>query len=189
MTRLGERFLKAVRYATEVHGDQPRKGTTAPYVSHLLGVASFVLEDGGDEDQAIAALLHDAAEDHGGRARLEDIRATFGDRVAHIVDGCTNWDKDKGDWLAGKQEFLERLKRADRDTVLVAASDKVHNAYAVLRDLRTHGEAVWSRFTARPDDIITYYDGLVRALRQAGGRHLVDELERVVRGIKREMGY
>ncbi|MGE5815903.1 MAG: HD domain-containing protein, partial [Acidobacteriota bacterium] len=84
-THLTGRFVDAVRYAADVHADQTRKGTNIPYVSHLIAVASFVLDDGGDEDEAIAALLHDAAEDHGGRARLEDIRARFGDKVAHIV--------------------------------------------------------------------------------------------------------
>jgi len=165
-------------------------GTNIPYVSHLIAVASFVLDDGGDEDEAIAALLHDAAEDQGGRQRLEDIRARFGDKVAHIVEHCTDsWKVPREPWKARKNAYVEHAKTLDAATLRVSAADKVHNAYSILRDLRTHGEEVWKRFKASPDDIISYYDNLVRSYRQAGGGHLVDELERVVRGIKREMGY
>jgi (p)ppGpp synthase/HD superfamily hydrolase len=190
MTRLTERFVEAVRYANEAHSAQPRKGTDVPYISHLLAVASIVLDDGGDEDQAIAALLHDAAEDHGGRDRLEDIRKRFGDTVAHIVEGCTDsWKDPKDPWAVRKSEYVAHAAGLDPETLRVSAADKVHNAYAILRDLRTEGEGVWDRFKASSDDILTYYDGLIRAFRKAGGGHLVDELERVVRGIKREMGY
>jgi (p)ppGpp synthase/HD superfamily hydrolase len=190
VTHLTGRFVEAVRYAADVHREQARKGTDIPYMSHLLGVASFVLEDGGDEDAAIAALLHDAAEDHGGRPRLDDIRARFGEKVAHIVENCTDsWSSPKEPWKARKDRYVEHAQTIDRETLRVSAADKVHNAYAILRDLRTYGEAVWKRFAASPDDIISYYDRLVRAFRHAGGGPLVDELERVVRGIKREMGY
>lgn len=190
MVQLTERFVEAVRYATEAHKDQRRKGTEMPYIGHLFGVASFVLEDGGDEDAAIAALLHDAPEDQGGRARLEDIRQRFGPKVAHIVEGCTDsWTQPKEPWTVRKKEYVEHAKKLDPETLRVSAADKVHNAYAILRDLRTHGEAVWSRFNASPDDILWYYDTIVRSFREAGGGRLVDELDRVVRGIKREMGY
>jgi (p)ppGpp synthase/HD superfamily hydrolase len=190
MTKLSERFVEAVRYALEAHDGQTRKGTDVPYSSHLFAVVSFVLEDGGGEDEAIAALLHDAVEDQGGRARLDEIRARFGDGVAHIVEGCTDsWTEPKAPWTERKREYVGRAATLDAPTLRVSAADKVHNAYAILRDLRTHGEDVWARFKASPDDILWYYDALVRAYRQAGGGHLVDELERVVRGIKREMGY
>jgi (p)ppGpp synthase/HD superfamily hydrolase len=187
---LTDRFVDAVRYAAEAHAKQVRKGTEIPYLSHLIAVASFVLDDGGDEDSAIAALLHDAAEDQGGRPRLEDIRTRFGDKVAHIVEGCTDsWTEPKEPWIDRKTKYIEHAKTLDRETLRVSAADKVHNAYAILRDLRTYGEEIWKRFKASPDDIISYYDNLVRSYRHAGGGHLVDELERVVRGIKREMGY
>jgi (p)ppGpp synthase/HD superfamily hydrolase len=187
---LTERFADAVRYASDLHGDQKRKGTEIPYVSHLIAVASFVLDDGGDEDEAIAALLHDAAEDQGGRARVEDIRARFGDKVAHIVEDCTDsWTEPKEDWIVRKQKYVQHAKTLDAASLRVSAADKVHNAYSILRDLRDDGEEVWKRFKASPDDIISYYDNLVRSYRHAGGSHLVDELERVLRGIKREMGY
>lgn len=190
MVKLTDRFVEAVRYAAEVHASQTRKGTDIPYMSHLLGVASFVLEDGGDEDAAISALLHDAAEDHGGRARLDDIRRRFGEQVAHIVEGCTDSFSDpKEPWMARKERYVEHARTLDRETLRVSAADKVHNTYAILRDLRTIGDEVWKRFKASADDIVWYYDALVRSYRDAGGGPLVDELERVVRGIKREMGY
>lgn len=190
MTRLTERFVEAVRYANEAHGEQVRKGTQIAYISHLLAVASIVLDDGGDEDEAIAALLHDAAEDQGGRPRLEDIRQRFGEKVAHIVESCTDsWKEPKDPWGDRKREYVAHAATLDAPALRVSAADKVHNAYAILRDLRTQGESVWDRFKASSDDILAYYDGLIRAYRKAGGGHLVDELERVVRGIKREMGY
>jgi GTP pyrophosphokinase len=190
MVRLSERFVEAVRYAMEAHKEQPRKGTEIPYISHLIAVASFVIDDGGDEDAAIAALLHDAPEDQGGRERLEDIRKRFGDKVAHIVEACTDsWTQPKEPWIERKRAYVEHAKTLDRETLRVSAADKVHNAYCILRDYRSVGDQVWTRFKASPDDILDYYDGLVRAYHKAGGGHLVDELERVVRGIKREMGY
>jgi (p)ppGpp synthase/HD superfamily hydrolase len=193
VTHLTERFIDAVRYAAHVHASQNRKGTETPYVSHLLAVASFVLDDGGDEDEAIAALLHDAAEDHGGRTRLDDIRTRFGDKVAHIVEHCTDsWTKPKEKWPVRKAAYVEHAKALDAAALRVSAADKVHNGYAILRDLRTIGEKVWERFNAKSDDIIAYYDGLARSYRIAGrGKPLplVDELERVIRGIKKEMGY
>lgn len=190
MTRLGPRFDDAFKYAHAVHAGQSRRHTSAPYVGHLMGVASIVLDDGGDEDEAIAALLHDAAEDHGGRARLEDIRTRFGDAVARIVEDCTDsWDEPRRPWAERKQAYVQHARRLPRPSLRVSAADKVHNAYAILRDLRNVGEAVWERFNAAPDDVMSYYESLVRSFREAGGGPLVDELDRIVRGIRREMGY
>jgi (p)ppGpp synthase/HD superfamily hydrolase len=187
---LSDRFPEAVRYAAEAHKGQPRKGTAIPYLSHLLGVTSIVLDDGGNEDEAIAGLLHDAAEDQGGRERLEDIRTRFGDTVARIVEACTDsWATPKEPWIERKRKYVEHAKHLDPASLRVSAADKVHNAYAILRDLRAHGEGVWERFNARPDDIIWYYKSLVHSFRESGGGSLVDELERIVRGIEREMGY
>ena len=187
---LTARFDEAFRYAHDVHATQTRKGTSAPYIGHLMGVASIVLDDGGSEDEAIAALLHDAPEDQGGRARLEDIRQRFGDAVARIVEDCTDaWDVPKAAWAERKQAYIEHARRLPASSLRVSAADKVHNAYAILRDLRNTGEQVWARFSANADDIISYYESLVRAYRQAGGGRLVDELDRIVRGIEREMGY
>jgi (p)ppGpp synthase/HD superfamily hydrolase len=190
MMTLTERFDEALRYARQVHAVQARKGTGTPYLGHLLGVASIVLDDGGTEDEAIAALLHDAAEDHGGRARLDDIRVRFGDAVARIVEDCTDsWETPKKPWAERKRAYTEHARTLAPSSLRVSAADKVHNTYATLRDLRNVGEEVWARFNASADDVMMYYGGLVRSFREAGGGRLVDELARIVRGIEREMGY
>jgi (p)ppGpp synthase/HD superfamily hydrolase len=187
---LTTRFDDAFRFAHELHAGQTRKGTTAPYVGHLMGVASIVLDDGGSEDEAIGALLHDAVEDQGGRQRLDEIRERFGDTVARIVEDCTDsWETPKKPWVERKRQYIEHARHLGASSLRVSAADKVHNAYAILRDLRNSGEAVWGRFNAAPDDILSYYESLVRAYREAGGGRLVDELDRIVRGIQREMGY
>jgi (p)ppGpp synthase/HD superfamily hydrolase len=187
---LTSRFDEAESYARTVHDGQTRKGTSIPYYSHLMAVASLVLDSGGTEDEAIAALLHDAAEDCGGRDRLEDIRVRFGDGVAKIVADCTDsWTEPKRPWMERKREYVEHAASLDPGSLRVSAADKVHNAWAILRDLRTMGERTWDHFNAPPDDVIWYYSTLVRAFRQSGGGPLVDELERVVRGIERQMGY
>lgn len=187
---LTTRFDEAFRYAHEVHATQVRKGNGSPYLGHLMGVASIVLEDGGTEDEAIAALLHDAAEDHGGRPRLAEIRTRFGDGVAKIVEDCTDsWSEPKEPWLERKQAYIQHARTLTGPSLRVSAADKVHNAYAILRDLRNIGERVFERFQATPDDVVAYYESLVRAYRESGGGLLVDELDRIVRGIQREMGY
>jgi (p)ppGpp synthase/HD superfamily hydrolase len=185
-----DRFFTAVRYAADAHAGQVRKGTNVPYFSHLMGVTSIVIDAGGDEDEAIAALLHDAPEDTGGRERLDDIRTRFGDRVARIVEACSDsWDTPKAPWIERKRTYVERARHHKPDELRVAASDKVHNAYAILRDLRLHGDAIWNRFNATPEDVLWYYESLVKAYRHAGGGPLVEELARIVRGIEREVGY
>src|SRR5580704_12529855 len=126
---LGKRFDRALLYATDAHAAQSRKGTSRPYIAHLLGVAAIVLTHGGDEDEAIAALLHDAVEDQGGKPRLRDIRRKFGARVAGIVEGCTDADTEpKPPWLERKKKYLEHLRHADASVRLVSAADKVYNA-------------------------------------------------------------
>lgn len=190
MASLTTRFDEALRYAHDVHASQLRKVTGTPYLGHLMGVSSIVIDDGGTEDEAIAALLHDAAEDCGGRDRLDDIRSRFGDAVAKIVEDCTDsWTTPKAPWAERKMTYVEHARALDRSSLRVSAADKVHNAYAILRGLRTMGERVWDRFNAGPDDVVAYYQSLVRSFREAGGGPLVEELERIVRGIEREMGY
>ena len=187
---LSARFDEALKYAHDLHRDQERKGTQSPYISHLMGVASIVLDDGGSEDEAIGALLHDAAEDHGGRPRLEEIRSRFGDGVAKIVEDCTDsWETPKRPWADRKREYVEHAQNLAPPSLRVAAADKVHNAYAILRDLRNAGDRVWERFSAPADDVVAYYVSMVKALRHSGGGKLVDELDRIVKGIQREMGY
>ncbi len=181
MTTLSSRFQDALVYAAQVHGDQMRKGTPVPYISHVLIVSGIVLENGGDEDEAIAALLHDAAEDQGGEGRLADIRARFGDRVAGIVRGCSDTTSlPKPPWEGRKRRYLAHLPSASASERLVAAADKLANARAILADYRESGDALWPRFNASRDQILWYYRELVKAFRHAGGPPLVDELDRVV---------
>ena len=146
-----------------------------------MAVASLVLENGGDEDEAIAALLHDAAEDQGGHATLEKIRQRFGARVAEIVDGCTDTYEDpKPDWKERKEKLLERLAGASPSVRLVAAADKLHNARAMLADYRAIGPLLWYRFNAPKEDLLWYHRAVTETLKQAGTSPLIEELDRVV---------
>lgn len=158
------RLHRALDYAAEAHSDQARKGTAIPYLSHPIGVASLVLEHGGDEDQAIAGLLHDVLEDCGVQHE-EPIRTAFGDRVAVMVLGCTdglpNAAGDKPPWKARKEAYLEHLKTADPCTVLVSACDKLHNARAIAADLMA-GQPVFERFNAGLEGTVWYYGALHR---------------------------
>jgi len=178
---LTERFDKAVAYAGLVHGGQPRKGTSIPYVSHLLAVCALVLEDGGDEDEAIAALLHDAVEDGGGAPRLEHIRLHFGNRVASIVQACSDTDQiPKPPWKERKTRYIAHIRDASPEARRVSCADKVHNARSILRDYRALGEELWKRLNASGDETLWYYRELVRAFRQPDATPVVDELDRVV---------
>jgi (p)ppGpp synthase/HD superfamily hydrolase len=182
---LTDRFETALAYAARVHRQQRRKGTDIPYVGHLLIVAGLVIEDGGDEDEAIAALLHDAVEDQGGEPRLEDIRARFGARVAAIVDGCTDTDKvPKPPWQARKQAYLEHLDTASAAVRRVSAADKLHNARAILADYGVHGEALWSRFNASRDEIVWYYRSLADTFQRRGPASLATQLDAVVTALE-----
>jgi len=163
---LTDRFDDALIYASRLHRDQVRKGSGIPYVSHLLGVAAIALESGADEDQAIAALLHDAVEDQGGASQLAAIRARFGDRVAEIVDHCTDADSDpKPPWRARKEAYIASLAKKPAASLLVSLADKTHNAGAILADLAEHGERVWDRFTGGKEGSLWYYDALARQFR------------------------
>ncbi len=187
---LTSRFDEAFRYAHQIHAAQVRKGTGAPYIGHLMGVASIVLDDGGSEDEAIAALLHDAAEDQGGHARLEDIRSRFGDRVADIVEACSDTFEDpKPPWKPRKEAFLARFAdERDQGILRVEVADKLHNARQILRDLRTTGDRVWDRFNAPKPCQLWYYRSLVTVLRKNAENPLVDELDAVVTEIEERSG-
>jgi (p)ppGpp synthase/HD superfamily hydrolase len=179
--RLGERFHQAFLFAATSHGEQTRKKTTTPYIAHLMSVSALVLEAGGDEDLAIAALLHDVVEDCGGKPVLEEIERRFGARVAHVVAGCTDSDSyPKPPWRQRKETYLEHLRTADADVRLVSAADKLHNAREILRDYRSEGEPVWQRFGGQREGTLWYYRALVEELRRTPGNPLVDELQRVV---------
>jgi (p)ppGpp synthase/HD superfamily hydrolase len=178
---LTRRFQDALVYASELHSRQTRKGSGVPYVAHLLGVASLVLEDGGDEEQAIAALLHDAVEDQGGRATLEDIRRRFGGVVAEIVAGCTDADTvPKPPWRERKERYLAHLRATPPHVRRVSLADKLHNARAIVSDFRREGQAVFGRFSAGRDGVLWYYRALADAFRASGGGFLSEELERTV---------
>jgi GTP pyrophosphokinase len=166
--RLGERFDQALLYASRAHASQVRKGTDTPYLAHLLGVASLALENGADEDEAIAALLHDAVEDQGGAARLEDIRKRFGDRVAAIVSDCTDSHADpKPPWRERKEAYLAGLEAKPRSSLLVSLADKTHNAQAILADLYVEGDGLWQRFTGGKAGSLWYYSALAQAFSRA----------------------
>src|SRR5215204_2584660 len=143
----GEKLEQALPYASRLHRDQVRKGTSTPYITHLLAVASIVGENGGTEDEVVAALLHDGPEDQGGEATLEVIRARFGDEVAETVDGCTDtYENPKPPWRERKERYLAHLAHATGSVRLVSSADKLHNARAVLSDYRLLGEDLWTRF-------------------------------------------
>jgi (p)ppGpp synthase/HD superfamily hydrolase len=181
------RFEEALVYAARVHAGQSRKGTSVPYVSHVLAVCSLVLEDGGGEDEAIAALLHDAVEDGGGQPRLDDIRRRFGDRVAEIVRACTDTDETpKPPWKARKTRYIAQVRAAGPDARRVSCADKLHNARSILRDYRALGEPLWDRFSAPPEEQLWYYRSLVEAFRQPDRSPLAAELERVVGDLEAE---
>lgn len=161
---LTERFDEALAYASRIHRTQLRKGAGIPYISHLLGVAAIALENGADEDQAIAALLHDAVEDQGGLAQLEQIRARFGEAVAQIVADCTDTHEDpKPDWRPRKEAYVAGLAHKAPRSLAVSIADKTHNAAAINADLRLHGAAVWERFTGERDGTLWYYRSLADA--------------------------
>jgi len=172
--KLSSRFFEAVEYATKWHEDQVRKSTDIPYICHPLGAASLVIESGGDEDQAIGALLHDIAEDCGGEPRLAEIKQMFGDRVEAIVRGCsdslTESEEEKASWKSRKDAHLSHLRGATHDVLIVTAADKVHNARAIATDLLCTGPDVWKRFNKEttPQLIIGYYEEMLSILRAGG---------------------
>jgi (p)ppGpp synthase/HD superfamily hydrolase len=181
MRLLSDRFEQALLYAHQLHGDQYRKGTPVPYMAHLMGVASLVLEYGGDEEQAIAALLHDAIEDCGQRTSYEEIHRRFGARVTEIVRACTDADTaPKPPWLERKAAYVARLDHEPADARLVSAADKLYNVRTLLKDYRMTGDDVWQRYTGDPADVLWYYRALVTAFRAAGPHPIVEELDRAV---------
>jgi GTP pyrophosphokinase len=157
-----------------------------PYVAHVLSVAALVLEAGGDEDQAIAALLHDVVEDCGGAPVLEEIRHEFGERVARIVDGCTDTDEEpKPPWRERKERYLRHLQQGGEDVRLVSLADKLHNVRSIVLDYRALGEKVWERFTGGREGTLWYYRALLNIYRKGPGSPWLDELERNVVELER----
>jgi GTP pyrophosphokinase len=178
MTRtiLTTRFDQAPQFASHAHAGHLRKGTDIPYVSHLLIVAGLILEYGGDEDAAIAGLLHDAIEDT--HVTRHDIAARFGDAVAGIVDGCTDADvKPKPEWRIRKEQYIAHLSTVSPPTLLVSAADKLANVRSILKDYRIHGESLWSRFNGGRDGTLWYYRALADEFMKLEPRQIAEDLD------------
>ncbi len=178
---LTDRFGEALTYAAHLHASQRRKGSGIPYVAHLLGVCSLVLEDGGTEDEAIAALLHDAPEDQGGRETLAEIEKRFGPEVASIVEGCSDTlETPKPPWRPRKQAYIDHLSDAPPSVLRVSLADKVHNAHSILSDHRQIGDAVFDRFNGRKEGTLWYYGELGKVFIKRYPGPLANELQRTV---------
>ena len=186
--KLTGQFSKALVYAELKHHNQVRKGGDIPYIGHLLTVAGLVINDGGSEAQAIAALLHDSVEDQGGPPTLGEIKNNFGDEVARMVQECSDTDEiPKPPWRERKRQYINHLENVGEDTLLISVADKLDNARSMLRDYHTDGPALWQRFTRKnPQDHLWYYGELLKAYRSRGlNSWMVDELGRVVDELKR----
>jgi (p)ppGpp synthase/HD superfamily hydrolase len=166
--QLTSAYQDALALAIQLHGNQARKGTGVPYLSHLLAVSATVLEYGGSEEEAIAALLHDSVEDAGGDATRKRIAEQFGEKVARIVDACSDDSPPAGHkkrpWRIRKNHHIEQLKKASPEALRITAADKLHNARSLMADYRQIGDAVWERFNAEPEDILWYYRAVTEAL-------------------------
>jgi (p)ppGpp synthase/HD superfamily hydrolase len=185
-TQLTHRFIEAVAYASRLHLEQARKGSGVPYAGHLLGVCSLVLEEGGTEDEAIAALLHDAGEDQGGEARLIEIGRLFGSEVESIVRACSDTLlQEKPEWQTRKDHYLVHLEHQPRSVLLVSLADKLFNARAILRDYLTECEALWGRFTGDRDAQLWYYRSLSEVFRRRlADVRMTDELSQVIAALE-----
>ena len=179
------RFAEALSFAEAAHRDQRRKGSGTPYIAHLMSVSALVLEHGGDEDMAIAALLHDAVEDQGGVAMEAAIRARFGDRVAGIVMDCTDAVvMPKPPWRARKEAYLAKLDAKPAESLAVSLADKVHNARTILDDHRAVGDALWERFRGGRDGTLWYYRALADAFLRLSPGPLADRLAETVAALE-----
>lgn len=183
---LTDRFIDALGYATRAHQGQVRGSDGQPYIAHLLRVTGLVIQDGGSEDEAIAALLHDAVEDQGGRERLEDIRRRFGDAVAEIVDECTDsYGDPKPPWRRRKEQYIDELPDASRGALLVSLADKLDNTRSMVRGYRIRGERQWGRTGKSREDVRWYYGTLAERFCELRPGPLSDELAGAVAELER----
>ncbi len=180
---LTSRFEEALVYANHLHSKQTRKVSHAPYMVHLMSVAALVLEDGGNEDEAISGLLHDAIEDQGGKKTLKEIKSRFGSKVAEIVEGCSNLSTTSLPWKERKEEFINKLDQAIPEVIRVEVADKLHNARSILYDYREYGSHIWSKFNGGKEGTIWYYRKMINVLKRRSNSQLVQELDKVVRDI------
>jgi GTP pyrophosphokinase len=185
-------FERALQFATRLHATQNRKGTQTPYISPLIAVASLVLEHGGDRDQAIAGLLHDSIEDQadeypgGVDALRRKISSEFGDRVLEIVEACTDADTvPKPPWRDRKEQYLRHLESVPSYVLLVSCADKLHNARAIVSDLRRLGDELFRRFTAGKEGTLWYYRSLADTFTRVGPKALAVELQLAVGEMER----
>lgn len=178
---LSKRFEQAFIYANHLHAKQVRKMSGVPYMAHLLSVAALVLEDGGSEDEAIAALLHDAVEDQGGLPTRAAIYEQFGDRVGEIVDGCTERRTlPKPPWKERKLQYLNNLRHASTEVLRVSLADKLHNVRSLLADWQWYGDRVWDEFNSSPKEKLWFYQSLVQIYSQSFESRMLDELKQLV---------
>lgn len=178
---LSDRYQAALSRAFQLHQGQYRKGSRIPYLTHLLSVSALVMENNGDEDQAIAALLHDAVEDQGGRPTLESIKRQFGERVADIVEGCSDgYAQPKPPWKGRKTAYLTKLRSSDNSILLVSLADKVHNARSILIDLKNGEDSVWDKFKGGKEGTLWYYRSLVEIFDNSSFTVLKNELCQLV---------
>jgi (p)ppGpp synthase/HD superfamily hydrolase len=182
---LSSRFEEALLFANRLHARQKRKSTNTPYIAHLLSVTALVLEAGGSEDEAIAALLHDAVEDQGGVKTLQEIEKRFGAKVAKIVESCSDaYTFPKPPWKLRKETYIAHIPDASPEARRVSLADKLHNARSILRDLRLSGEETWAKFNGGKKGTLWYYRTLLDAYMALEENFLVAELERVVSQIE-----
>jgi GTP pyrophosphokinase len=190
MPVVGKRFRDGLVWAAELHEDQSRKGGNIPYVGHLLGVAAIVLEHGGNEEQAIAALLHDALEDQAEKIGDGEIARRFGPHVESLVIACTDGDpaaqrdRNQERWYKRKEQYIAEIPNKPRDAILVSMADKLYNARSILEDYRDLGESLWSRFTTGRKGTLWYYESLITAFRPFGHDRLWRELDRTLTELK-----
>jgi (p)ppGpp synthase/HD superfamily hydrolase len=178
------RLSEALAWAIDAHGGQRKKGTDVPYHAHLLGVASLVLNDGGDDDEAVAAILHDLVEDTD--ATVDDVRERYGERVARIVDACTDaYERPKPEWWGRKRAYIDHLRTAEPDELRVSLADKLYNARMILEDLRLRGDDLWCVFGAGRKGQLWYYRTLADVFLQRDAGPMAAELDRVVREIEK----
>ena len=181
-----DRLVDAFAAARRLHATHVRKGTGTPYLTHLMAVAALVAEYGGDEDQVVAALLHDAVEDQGGRKTLESIRDEFGETVAFYVESCSESDtQPKPPWRERKEAFLSRLAEAGPEVRLICAADKLHNARSMSRDLRTAGNALWQRFNGGRDGTLWYMQEALNTLAEGWSHPILAELAHALASLRK----
>lgn len=187
--KLTDRFVQALEYSFYLHKDQTRKVTNVPYMSHLLSVSALVIENNGTEDEAIAALLHDAVEDQGGLKILEEIKSKFGQNIGCIVEECsdsfTAKDEEKLDWKQRKIAYISKVEKMSKSALLVNYADKIHNLRSILRDHRLLGKDIWTVFKSSKLDMIWLYRSLIAEYRKHESHVLVDELEELVNQIEK----